>query len=110
MNPDMSNALAGEEMAGDLSPTEGGPDDMFGGEDPTMSEGDGLELGAGDEAELDQMFAADAQEVFPDFNDDQLLALQKLIDSRAGRAPTHAEPDADEAGGPSDMDADNEGA
>lgn len=77
MNPDMSDALMGEEMAGDLGPEA----DMLG--DPAMDEGDGLGLGAGDEAELDQLFAAEAQAIFPDFDDDQLLALQKLIDSRA---------------------------
>lgn len=72
-NPDMSGALMGDEMMGAEAP------DMFGSEPM----GDGLELGAGDETELDEMFAADAQSIFPDFDDDQLLALQKLIDSRA---------------------------
>ena len=76
-NPDMSGALMGEEIGGDLEPG------LF--DEPDA----GLELGAGDESELDELFAADAQAVFPDFDDEQLLSLQKLIDSRiAAGAPT----------------------
>lgn len=83
----LADALAGEEMA---------PDDdgaMLGGAEPSASEGDGLELGGGDESELDPIFAADAGDVFPDMDDNQLLALQKLIDARiaAGAMPA-AEP------------------
>ncbi len=76
-NPDMSGALMGEEMSGDMGL--GAP------EEPGMfdeAEGAGLELGAGDETELDEMFAADAQALFPDFDDDQLTNLQRLIDAR----------------------------
>jgi len=62
------------------------PEDMFAMEEEAAAEeapmADALALGEGDETELDQMFAADAQAVFPDFDDDQLLTLQKLIDSR----------------------------
>lgn len=74
MNPDMSDALMGmEDPAGDAP-------SMF---DEGEAGGDvGIELGAGDETELDELFAADAQALFPDFDDDQLTSLQKLIDAR----------------------------
>lgn len=73
MNPDMSDALMGEEMGGDLM----GEPGMF-----DEADGAGLELGAGGEGELDEMFAADAQALFPDFDDAQLANLQRLIDAR----------------------------
>ncbi len=73
MNPDMSGALMGEEMSGELAPEPG----MF-----DEAEGGGLELGAGGEGELDELFAADAQALFPDFDDSQLSSLQRLIDAR----------------------------
>lgn len=76
MNPDMSGALMGEEMSGDLG---------LGAEEPGMfdeAEGAGLELGAGADGELDELFAADAQALFPDFDDAQLANLQRLIDAR----------------------------
>jgi hypothetical protein len=69
----MSGALMGEEVGGDLDAG------LF---DEGMDGDVGLELGAGDEAELDELFAADASAVFPDFDDSQLLSLQKLIDAR----------------------------
>jgi hypothetical protein len=72
MNPDMSGALMGEEVGGDLDAG------MF--DEP--EEESGMELGAGDETDLDELFAADAQAVFPDMDDTQLLNLQKLIDAR----------------------------
>ncbi len=87
------------------------PDDMFAAEEMTddpeaMGEpapADGLELGAGDESELDPLFAADAQAIFPDFDDDQLLALQRLFDSRAASMSASPEPMMEE--GPLSMDA-----
>lgn len=72
---DMSEALMGEEMSGDMglgAPEEAG---MF-----DTAEGGGLELGGA--GELDELFAADAQALFPDFDDAQLANLQKLIDAR----------------------------
>lgn len=78
-NPDMKDALMGEEMSGDMGL---GADDEAAEGRGMFDEGEGLELGAGDESELDEMFAADAQALFPDFDDDQLLNLQKLIDAR----------------------------
>jgi hypothetical protein len=88
----LADALAGEEMDPE---TDGAM-----GADPEAPEGDGLGLGAADETELDPIFAADAGDVFPDLDDTQLLALQKLIDSRiaAGAMPM-AEPDTDDMGG-----------
>jgi hypothetical protein len=70
MNPDMSGALMGDELT----------DPAEGLDEPAPA--DGLAFGEGDETELDPLFAADAQAVFPDFDDDQLTQLQKLIDSR----------------------------
>jgi len=76
-DPAMADALMAEEVSGDLGlGAEGESPDMFG-----ESSG-GMELGAGDETELDEMFAADAQALFPDFDDAQLSSLQKLIDAR----------------------------
>lgn len=73
-DPAMADALMGEEMNTDMG---------MGGEEPGMfEEGEGLELGAGDETELDELFAAGAQALFPDMDDDQLLNLQRLIDAR----------------------------
>lgn len=40
------------------------------------------EFGEADETELDPMFAADAQELFPDWSDEDFIKFQKLIDSR----------------------------
>lgn len=73
-DPAMADALMGEEMGGDLGAPEPG---MF-----DEAEGGGLELGGGGDEELDEMFAADAQALFPDFDDDQLVNLQRLIDQR----------------------------
>ncbi len=75
-DPKMADALMGEEMGGDMfgAPEEAG---MF-----DEAEGAGLELGAGAEGELDELFAADAQALFPDFDDAQLANLQRLIDAR----------------------------
>lgn len=78
--PDMSQALMGEEM--NMGPDMGLGDDEAAEGSGMFDEGEGLELGAGDESELDELFAADAQALFPDFDDDQLLNLQKLIDAR----------------------------
>lgn len=77
MNPDMSGALMGEEVGGDMGLGGEGaePAGMF-------DDAGGMELGAGDETELDELFAADAQALFPDFDDAQLGSLQKLIDAR----------------------------
>lgn len=71
----LADALAGEEM----DPATDG--DMFGDAEP-VEEGDGMAFGEGDESELDPIFASDAAGVFPDMDDDQLLALQKIIDAR----------------------------
>jgi hypothetical protein len=71
MNPDMSEALMGDELT---DPEPGMLDEP--------APADALALGAGEETELDPLFAADAQGIFPDFDDDQLMGLQKLIDSR----------------------------
>lgn len=74
MSPDMSGALMGEEVGGDLD---------LGGEEPGMfDDAGGMELGAGEADELDELFAADAQALFPDFDDSQLANLQRLIDAR----------------------------
>lgn len=77
MNPDMSEALSMDAAA--PAPMEG---DMF-ASDPTA---DALALGEADETELDSIFAADAADLFPEFDDTQLSKLQKLIDSRLGAA------------------------
>jgi hypothetical protein len=81
MNADMSDALMGEELT---DPEPGMLDEP--------APADGLELGAGDESELDPLFAADAQALFPDWDDDQLLNLQKLIDARASQLSAVPEP------------------
>jgi hypothetical protein len=75
-NADMSDALMGEEMSGELMD--------LGAEEPMgmFDEGDGLELGAGAVEDLDEAFAAEAQALFPDFDDSQLANLQRLIDAR----------------------------
>ncbi len=78
MAAEMADALMGEEMNGEL-------DMGLDAEEPGMfdeAEGAGLELGAGAEADLDEAFAADAQALFPDFDDSQLANLQRLIDAR----------------------------
>lgn len=74
----MSDALS-MDAAGGPDPTAPAEGDLFGGEPAAP---DALALGAADETELDPMFAGDASELFPDFDDDQLISLQKLIDSR----------------------------
>lgn len=85
--PDMSNALS-MDAAAPAPDAAGG--DMFGGP-PAGGADDAMpELGAADETELDPMFAADAQDLFPDFDDKQLTSLQKLIDSRLHAATTPA--------------------
>lgn len=89
MAGEMADALMGEEMSGELG------DMGLGEEEPGMfDEGAGLELGAGAEADLDEAFAADAQALFPDFDDSQLANLQRLIDARidAKYGPAEAEP------------------
>lgn len=77
-------------------------DDMFAAEEmadpePGMFDepapADSIALGAADEAELDDLFAADAQALFPDFDDAQLTSLQKLIDSRIEQLYGTPEPD-----------------
>jgi len=73
----MSDALSMDVAAPEAAP-EG---DLFGAAPEGMPE-----LGEADETELDPMFAADGQELFPDFDDEQLTKLQKLIDSRLGAA------------------------
>jgi len=78
--PDMSDAMSMETAAPDPMAAEGG---MF---DNETAEGGLPEFGEADETELDPLFAADGQELFPDFDDDQLAKLQKLIDSRLGAA------------------------
>jgi hypothetical protein len=75
-DPAMADALMAEEVSGDLGLGAEGEPSMFG------DDAGGMELGAGDETELDEMFAADAQALFPDFDDAQLSSLQKLIDAR----------------------------
>lgn len=81
--PDMSDALSLETAA----PAPAG-DDLFSAGPAEAAEGeDALALGEADETELDPMFAADASELFPDLDDDQLAKLQKLIDSRLNAAP-----------------------
>lgn len=78
-DPALADALMGEEMD---PATDGG---MFGDMPaPEGGEGDGLELGAADETELDPVFAADAASLFPDWSDEDYLKLQTLIDSRLG--------------------------
>lgn len=77
---DMSDALSMETAAPEPAP-EG---DMFSA-DP-LAAPDALALGEADETELDPLFAADGQDLFPDFDDEQLAKLQKLIDSRLGAA------------------------
>lgn len=72
--PDMSDALSMDVAAPEPAPAEG---DLFGAPAEGMPE-----LGEADETELDPMFAADGQDLFPDFDDEQLTKLQKLIDSR----------------------------
>ena len=80
------------------------PDDMFAAEEMTDPEmgldepapADALALGAGEETELDPLFAADAQGIFPDFDDDQLMSLQKLIDSRIEQLYGTPEPEMSE--------------
>lgn len=71
--PDMSDALS-MEATEPAAPVEG---DLFGAAPEGMPE-----LGEADETELDPLFAADGQDLFPDFDDEQLTKLQKLIDSR----------------------------
>lgn len=79
MAAEMADALMGEEMSGEMFDT--GDDE--GAEAAGMfDEGAGLELGAGAVEDLDEAFAADAQALFPDFDDDQLANLQRLIDAR----------------------------
>lgn len=78
--PDMADALSMETAA---PPAPEG--DLFGA-DPLGADEGALELGAGDETELDPMFASDASDLFPDLDDEQLTKLQKLIDSRLGAA------------------------
>lgn len=76
----LGGAGGGDLMAGGGAAPEG---DLFGG---LGEPGDpGLALGeAGSDEELDPLFQADASTLFPDFDDDKLLALQRLIDSRMG--------------------------
>jgi hypothetical protein len=85
--PDMSDALS-MDVASEPAP---GGDDLFGAGAPEAAEGEpALALGEADETELDPMFAADAQDVFPDLDDAALTKLQKLIDSRLGAATAAA--------------------
>jgi hypothetical protein len=73
-DPAMADALMAEEVSGDMG---------LGAEEPSMFESDGgMALGEGAAAELDELFAADAQALFPDFDDAQLADLQRLIDAR----------------------------
>lgn len=85
--PDMSDALSMDVASEPPAPA--GGDDMFAGP-PEGGAGDALALGEADETELDPMFAADAQDVFPDLDDAALTKLQKLIDSRLGAATAGA--------------------
>jgi hypothetical protein len=81
MNPDMSEALSMDAAA--PAPMEG---DMFASDPAAEPAADALALGEADETELDSIFAADAADLFPEFDDTQLSKLQKLIDSRLGAA------------------------
>jgi len=74
---DMSAELEDTEETGE--PEEGSLEDM----DEDMAEGEGVS------SDLDPMFAADAAEAFPDFDDAQLAALQRAILSliSSGGAP-----------------------
>lgn len=85
--PDLADALS-MDVASEPSAPAGG-DDMFAGP-PAGGAGDALALGEADETELDPMFAADAQDVFPDLDDAALTKLQKLIDSRLHASDTAA--------------------
>lgn len=77
--PDMSDALSMDVAA---EPPPAG-DDMFASAPSEAGEGEpALALGEADETEPDPLFQADAAELFPDFDDEQLTKLQKLIDSR----------------------------
>jgi hypothetical protein len=79
--PDMADALSMDTAA---APPPPGGDDLFGAAEPVDDAGMG-EFGDGDApAETDPMFAADAGDLFPDFDDEQLGKLQRLIDSRLG--------------------------
>lgn len=75
--PDMADALSMDAAA-----PEGG--DMFSGAEAAPD--DALALGEADETELDPMFAADCNDLFPEWEDEQCTKLQKLIDSRLGAA------------------------
>jgi hypothetical protein len=80
-DPGLADALMGEEMV----------DDPEASGEPAPA--DGLSFGEGDETELDPLFAADAQGLFPDWDDDQLLSLQKLIDARIDQLYGTPEPE-----------------
>ncbi len=67
-----------------------GGDDMFAAPSEASEGEPPLALGEADETELDPMFAADAQDIFPDLDDEALTKLQKLIDSRLGAATAGA--------------------
>jgi hypothetical protein len=77
-------------------------DDEFGG--PAGDMGDDLEGEMGPEEGEEDLSADSEEELFQDL-DAIVDELQARFDSLGG---DHAEPDADNAGGPSDMDADNE--
>jgi hypothetical protein len=70
----------------DVAAPEAGGGLFDGPAEETPAGEDALALGEADETELDPMFAADASELFPDLDDEQLTKLQKLIDSRMGAA------------------------
>ena len=86
-SPDMSDALSMDTAS--TAPADGGGLFDSPGEETPAGE-DALSLGVADETELDPMFAADAQDLFPDWSDEDFTKLQKLIDSRLGAATAGA--------------------